>query len=670
MLRLPLFAAALALCAGAALIPAAARADVKWAPVPPADLAATPPPNDPDAEAEILEWNAYIDDRVSQGEARNVTRHFKRIKIFNKTGAQDYGTVHIDYVRQATLSDLYARTILPDGTIVPLRGKETVDETLVKERGQQVRRRSFALPGVVPGCVVEYQYTLTQADVWSNDLEFDLQQEIPVRHVVYHIAPIDLPGYKMAFRAFNTRIEASPRQIDGYWLFVADSLPAFREEPLMPPERQVRAWMLLHYRSETDTNGDSDPEKFWREYGHEAATEFEEWTHPNNRLRALAAGLAPATLGDSLRVAALFDSCRARFRILASSDKDTLDLAGMKLAGSPEDVLKQGGGTVYDTNRCFAALARAAGFEARLVRLSPKTWLRFRPEYAEAWFLRDSFIAVHVGASWKAYDLGARYLPPGMVEWEEEGQIALLCSRDSSEFVITPASPPERSTISRVADLTLDAGGELAGQMRIAVTGHLNERVRWDADGNDDLSLVRELKSWAGIDVDPAAWDSARVVVRDASTHQLVVELPVRWPARAGGAPAAAPGAEVRQWIEPGSVVADVGGRLTGSDRKLPISFPHAWCERDTLRIALPKGWHTEPIDEPRPIEVTDFARQDVMLRIEPGTGRLLFMRSLDVGTGYALDFPSDSFDGLKRFFDLARDSDRTRVPIAMTASR
>ena len=123
MLRLSALATALCMSACAALVialaPANAHADTKWDPVPAADLAAPPPPDDPDAEAEILEWNAYIDDNVSAGDFQNVTRHFKRIKIFNKTGAQDYGQVRIDYVREATLSDVSARTILPDGTVLP-----------------------------------------------------------------------------------------------------------------------------------------------------------------------------------------------------------------------------------------------------------------------------------------------------------------------------------------------------------------------------------------------------------------------------------------------------------------------------------------------------------------------------------------------------------------------
>ena len=53
----------------------------------------------------------------------------------------------------------------------------------------------------------------------------------------------------------------------------------------------------------------------------------------------------------------------------------------------------------------------------------------------------------------------------------------------------------------------------------------------------------------------------------------------MRWRPQTDVAPGAA-----RQWIVPGQVLGELAGRLDTDERKFPVSFAHAWSERDTPR--------------------------------------------------------------------------------------
>ena len=53
--------------------------------------------------------------------------------------------------------DIHARTIHPDGSIVNFDGK-IVEKTTAKANGLQYVAKTFTLPDVRPGSIIEYRY--------------------------------------------------------------------------------------------------------------------------------------------------------------------------------------------------------------------------------------------------------------------------------------------------------------------------------------------------------------------------------------------------------------------------------------------------------------------------------------------------------------------------------
>ena len=84
----------------------------------------------PGASGKIF-WNARVEDRFEGGDFSTVISHYLRIKVFSAAGAARFSNVSIDTWEHATVGEVKARTIRPDGTIVALSNKAVFTTALV-----------------------------------------------------------------------------------------------------------------------------------------------------------------------------------------------------------------------------------------------------------------------------------------------------------------------------------------------------------------------------------------------------------------------------------------------------------------------------------------------------------------------------------------------------------
>ena len=145
---------------------------------------------------------------------------------------------------------------------------------------------------------------------------------------------------------------------------------------------------------------------------------------------------------------------------------------GVKRNKKPADTLKRGVGTGDDINMLFAALATAAGFEARWARLADRGTIFFDSTFVDPYFLNSYNVAVRVGDGWRFFDPSQPYLPSGMLRWQEEGVDALISDPVNGLFVRTPLSGSRQSVTKRRATLRLSEDGTLEGKVRIEFSGH------------------------------------------------------------------------------------------------------------------------------------------------------------------------------------------------------
>src|SRR5215475_1602087 len=169
------------------LLPAPAQAQFQaWKPIDPAHVALKAPVVEKDADAEAIFLEVYFKDEFDGSTARKVFSNYIRIKVFTQRGVENHGKVDIVYSNRGNVRDIAARTIKPDGSIVEMKKDAVFDREIVRLSGLKVKAKSFALPAVEPGVIIEYRWNERRPLV-SLYTRLQLQQEFPVQSVKYYI---------------------------------------------------------------------------------------------------------------------------------------------------------------------------------------------------------------------------------------------------------------------------------------------------------------------------------------------------------------------------------------------------------------------------------------------------------------------------------------------------
>lgn len=440
-LILPLFL----VCLGLSFADAAFAGD-EWRPVDPADLALKAPIVEKDADAEAIFWEVRLDDSVLEELS---LRNYVRIKVFTDRGKEGQSKIDLPYFGSNRIKDIAARVIKSDGTIVELKKDDVFERTIVKANGVKVKAKSFALSGVEPGCIVEYRWREVRPGGSANRLRLQFQRDIPAQSVSYFLKPFAGMRY-MSFNIGETRFV---KDKDGFSRMSLTNVPAFHEEPQMPPEDQVRSWVFLYYTAETNV----EVEKYWKDLGRAFYDLVKDSMKPNDEVKAAVAGIIGDATTPEGKLQRIYDFCRIKIKNTSDdasglSDDEKKKLKDNKSAG---DTLKRGMGSGSDIDMLFAALAKAAGFDARLALSGNRDDLFFARDLTNISFLASSFIAVKVGERWQYFSPAEMYTTFGMLGWPEESQDTLITDPKEPVWVMTSTSPPEKSLEKRTAKLSL-----------------------------------------------------------------------------------------------------------------------------------------------------------------------------------------------------------------------
>ena len=378
-------AVAVVLLLRAAPLPAAAD---DWRPITKSDLELGAPKVEEHADAEAIFWEVWVSDVADYwGVPRTVMTHYLRIKVFTPRGVESQSTVDIPYSDNDRVKHIEARTIKPDGSVVEL-GKDAIFERgIVKADGLKLKAKSFVMPGVEPGSIIEYRWTEIHTDQLASYVRLDFQRDIPVQFAKYYLKPLRHPSFPFSMRGWPFYAQPTPieKEDDGYYSTTMSHVPAFREEPYMPPEIESRPWMLIYYSDEDNQT----PDEFWREYGKELYREMKSRMKVKKDIRKAATLAVQGVSMPDERLERLFDFVRERIRNIDDDSLKMTDDARKKLKKnmSPSDTLKRGYGTHQDINLLFAALARSVGFDARYTVLADRSRSFFNPRFKSAYFL-------------------------------------------------------------------------------------------------------------------------------------------------------------------------------------------------------------------------------------------------------------------------------------------
>lgn len=597
------------------------------------------------------------DIQVEDHESVAVFSHYIRIKIFNERGRDSQSKIDLSFAGKNKIEDITGRTIKADGTILELSSSAIFERTLLRTKGLKLQAKSFALPGVEPGAIIEYRWRERRRHL-PYFLRLQLQRDIPVQHLCYHLKTD--PEMKSAMR--NQTFNASPvfweNEKKGSLRATVTNMPSFHAEPQMPPEGQVSPWLLVYY-----TSGLAGPAGIWLDHSKAVYEEYKSEMKPDSAVKKAATEAIAEASTPEQKLERLFQFCRSRIKNVnnEASGLSAEERARFKENKSPSDTLKRGMGTGLDIDLLFAALANAAGFESRVAELGDRSDIFFNHRIHLPHFLGAYNIAVRVDNQWRFFDPASLYVPYGMLRWQEEGQEAMISDPVQAIFAVTPLSPPEKSLRKRTATLHLSEDGTLDGSVQVEHTGHCGA----DSKGlYDDASQAQR---------EEALQDRVKQHLTTAELSNIHLEG-VTEPAKPFSysyhvrVPGYAARTGKRLFLQPAFFQHGLGPLFPTSARKHDIYFHYPWVEEDDVTIELPGGFILDNAETPGRVVAGKDCTYDVRIAITEDGRTLRYKRSFMFG-GNGMLVPARKYADLKAVFDAIYERDNHTITLKQSAA-
>jgi transglutaminase-like putative cysteine protease len=632
-----------------------------WKPIDPAQLALKAPLVEKDADAEALFWEVKIDDNP-QGDL--IFNHYIRIKVFTERGRESQSKIDIPFGklsgREIKIQDIAARTLKADGSILELKKEDVFERTVVKTNGLKLKVKSFAIPGIEPGCIIEYRWREVRVNRSANYVRLEFQRDVPVQNVKYLIKPYPFEGFAM--RSITLHGKATPfvKEKEGFYSTSMTNVPAVHEESRMPPEDQVKAWMLIYYSKDTELN----PDKYWFDYGKRVYEGTKSLLKVNDEVRQAATTIIGDATTPEAKLARLFDFCRDKIKNVAddASGITAEERKKLKENKSPADTLKRGVGNGADIDLLFAALATAAGYDARIVLAPDRGDLFFDKAIANSYFLDPSNIAVRVGEGWKFYNPGSRYIPIGMLRWQEEGLPALITDPKEPVWVSTPLSVATKSTVKRTGKLKLSEDGTLEGDVELEFSGHPAMERKEENDDDSQTQREETLKDEIKARLSTAEISNIKIENVTDPVKPFVYSFHLRVPGYAQKT-------GKRLFLQPAVFQRGIGALFSASERKYDIYFHYPWQEVDHVMIELPAGYALDNADAPAPFSGGEISNYKPTLSVTKDQHTLIYKREFFFGGGGNILFPVSTYPQLKRYFDEIHKQDNHTVSLKQGAA-
>ena len=582
-----------------ALAVAATASAETFPPITAEERALTAAPGQPNAPAVVLFRNGEL--RMMDPSRQEVSSQLVvrvRLKILTAAG-KERGNVQIEHSGSVRLQGFEGRTVLPDGTVVPVPRDATFKRTVSRARRFYVT--SIAFPSVQVGAILDYQYSVRWDSIFFLEPWF-FQDRVPVLHseIAYEV-PKNLQVSVWQSDPLHAGIKSETgksalgRRVRAW----ADHLAPVPEEVHSLPFADMAAQLMMVptayvTRDVLERLFESWPatcQVFEDEYDQARRKDGDAARRAREIAGRVAAAPPPATPAAApspslqrRQAAAIYDYVRDE---IATEEANHVWLPQYSTAAA---VLDKRRGEPAEKAVLLQAMLAAVRIESRLVWAADRENGAIDMRVANpAWFDRV-LVAAQIDGQRVFLDPTDRALAFGHLEPGYEGTVALVFDRRKPESIVLPeASFGENLRRARL-ELTLDSGGRATGAGTLTLLGQSAwRRTRWTGDAATSADAwehwLRE--QFPGFDVGGVAvaetLDQARVDVAwtlsqhpdDALGDQATLV-------------ASRPLGPVRQLFPPGAkrlsaVVFDFGER---SEVELVLHWAAGWQPE-----VLPRAW-------------------------------------------------------------------------------
>jgi hypothetical protein len=634
-------------------VPAACSAQ-GFQPVSPDELTMGAEPRAPGAPAVILFRQVNRDDNASTPHEDD----YIRLKVLTEDGRK-YANVEITFDKDdEKIVNLHARTIQPNGAISEFSG-QTFDRTVAKARDLRLFAKTFTLPDVHVGSIVEYYYTinLNQRFLWSS--RSVLNADLYTRRARFTLKPYKAHYGQMSLRRSWQGLRPGTEPLENpnhEFTMDVEDIPPLVYEDFMPPVVEVEGRVDFIYENRYF---ERDPDDYWRHVGKDWNEGLEDFLGKRKPMEEAVASIVSPSDTPEVKLRKIYDRVQ-QFRNtgyeLAKTTQEE-KRATDKPADNVEQVWKHGYGHGVQLTWLFLALVRAAGFDAQGVWVASRRDYFFVPKTMQERKLQANVVRVKLNGKDLYFDPGAAFTPYGLLTWTETSTAGLCLDKDGGTWIRTPLPPSSESRIEHRANLTLGDGGALQGKVTVTYTGLEAMYRRREELHADEVERKRYLEESLRAEIPLSAeveltgkpdWDSP--------TKALVAEFTVNipgWALKAG-----------RRTALPAAVFCENEHRVfEHADRVHPIYFQFPYAKNDDVSIELPEHWQAGTLPPPQR-QTAPYLEYSLGVENRQNTLHLTRKFSVDIFL-----LPRQSYPAVRDFFRAARSGDEQQILIDVPAS-
>jgi hypothetical protein len=627
-------------------------------------VAAPVPEHDEKTDAVLL----YSETNVTIVSAEKIKTQVRTAyKILRPAGRQ-YGTVEVFFNSHKKVTGLRGWCIPAQGKDYEIKDKEAVEVSAPKIEGAElvddVKAKVLEIPASDPGNIVGYEYELEEQPLVLQD-EWYFQEPNPVRESHYSLQLPPGWEYKVSFlnypEAKITKTGSNP------WQWSVSDVKGIRPEEDMPPFRGIAGQMIVSFfppGGQSSNNGFSN----WQEMGiwYSNLTNGRPDASPDIKQKVSALIASSATPLDKMRSLAQFVQNDIRYVAIE------LGIGGWQPHPAAE-IFTHRYGDCKDKTTLMKSMLHEIGVDSYYVVINTERG-SISPDMPVNMDFDHVIIAIKLpdGLSNPSlvatlshprlgrllfFDPTNELTPFGQIGGYLQANWGLLVTSTGGELVELPKQPAALNSIRRTGTLTLDATGNLKGEVQETRLGDRAWGERFALRGvTKDVDKIKPIENLLAGSLSTFHVTRASLINLHQTDQPFGFEYSfdaANYAKSAGDLLIVRPrvlGTNARAILE------------TKEPRAFAIEFDGPVLDTDTFDISLPPGYAVD--DLPPPVDA-DFSFASYHSKSEVNGNVIHYTRSFEVKE---LSVPVNKANDLKKFYRIISSDERNTAVLKPSA--
>ncbi|HXI01900.1 MAG TPA: DUF3857 domain-containing protein, partial [Candidatus Saccharimonadales bacterium] len=563
-----------------------------WPEIPAQEMSLKSVPQDPDADAVIL-LNTRDGQIVVKGKylVNEITYHW-RLKVLKEKGRR-YADVRLPSDKFSTVSHIRARTVKPDGTSVEVPPESIFEKEVQRTRRSRALEYVFSFPAVEPGSILEYRYDRESSHLLIIPTWFFSGPEPTLHSRMSQAVPDDASYVTLCDKCPDPEPDLTPwkkgKLTGRLFTFDRHDIPAVRDEPWMPPEREVDSrlemvlarwrgqyWEALKRNEYLFTNWESVALYVNGTYGKRVELS-------QHALQPIVAGwIAGLDPKDTRALArAVYHHVQADVRYLESDQV-------IGASRSVEDILATHSADNEEKAVLLAGALKAAGLGSRIVLVCARERGGLYMNFPSLAPFTQAIVSVPMkDGSVVWLDPTETYAPFGFLPARISGAAALTIDENGKLIVLPREEEPGRTRY--VEDLTPTAAGGGDIKVEATLTGEDAMELREDLVPSAADHRTTVLQHWLDDRQAGARLKDASVEHLDDPDAPFVLKMTI-------DVPGVVTGSEDALLVRGCVLSCYDNNPIPGTERHYPIYLDRAWDTEEDLTVHVPPGRTVAPL--------------------------------------------------------------------------